>query len=109
MVQTSIAQQLIKLNNLQNNTPPQNTPAGGGGGGGTSPEPISEFNGYATGFIQHGNGEPEFLLDGSSHVVLDPNANTVTANITANRAEFIKVFGVPIPIGFTNLSIGYGA
>lgn len=97
LVQTAIAQQLANLANLQN-TPPTTptTPTTGGDTTTPTPDPViktgGEFNGYATGFIQHGEnglGEPEFLVDGTSHVVLDPEANTVTANITATQVNRI--------------------
>lgn len=48
------------------------------------------FEGFATGFLQTGEngfGRPEFLKNGTSHIVLDPKTNTVTANITADHSS----------------------
>lgn len=116
MVQTSIQEQLIRLENLRNNqtknNPPQNNPTNP-----TNPvdpvDPVDPpiktggtFTGYATGFIQHhveeGLGEPEFLVDGSSYVNLDADNDTVKANITAtqiNRLILPKT---------TTFSLGFG-
>lgn len=89
MVQTAIQEQLTRLAKLQDtqNNPPQNNPTNP-----TDPvDPVDppiknggKFNGYASGFLQtgtDGKGEPRFLVDGASYVKLDPDANSVTADI----------------------------
>jgi FecR-like protein len=103
LVQTAIAQQLADLNNLKNNTPIQNTPDPGGSGTPDSGPPITRdggtFEGFASGFLQtgeNGSGEPQFLVDGTSKIVLDPEANSVTGTIKighlgVNRDNLPKV------------------
>ena len=95
IVQTAIAKQLIKLNNLQNNTPPQNTPSTSDGTTGpTTPTVVKEggtFTGYASGFIQtntEGDGlaSPRVVL-GTSQVILDPKANTVAADFQVTNVD----------------------
>lgn len=107
-VQTAIAEQLIRLEKLQNetktpttHTPPPTThtptvitpPQSGGG---TTP-PIDTrtggtFEGFATGFLQtgaNGTGEPGFLVDGTSNIVLDPKNNRVTGQINSTYVNRI--------------------
>ena len=110
MVQTSIQQQLARLNDLKNNTPPpQNNPTNPTGPA-DPVDPVDPvdppvknggtFTGYASGFLQtgaDGKGEPEFLLNGRSQVILDPKGNTVEANI---NTDHVRVDGdhVKIPV-----------
>jgi hypothetical protein len=92
MVQTSIQQQLAKLAKLQDqqSNPPQNNPPKQGGGVEPPVKEGGEFRGYASGFLQtgtNGTGTPEFLIDGSSHVVLDTDPDNVTADIQVTHVD----------------------
>ncbi len=89
MIQTSIQEQLARLNNLRDNT--TTTPPSQGG---TEPEPVIkngfEFTGFSSGFLQtgpNGTGTPEFLQNGIVTVELDPDGNTVTANINTDHVR----------------------
>ena len=100
MVQTAIQEQLVRLTKLQETqngpNPPQSTPTDPTGPG----EPVDPgdpviknggtFNGYASGFLQtgeNGTGQPEFLVDGSSRIILDPETDSVAANIKVTHVE----------------------
>jgi FecR protein len=104
MVQTAIQEQLVRLQNLKNNTqPPQNTTPPSGG----TPGPIKnggEFTGFASGFLQtgtDGEGEPELLTNGKARVFLDPKGNTVTANIDTDHVRVSKGHvKLPVPWPF---------
>ncbi len=105
MVQTSIADQLSRLKKLQDNPTEPTGPTGP-----TGPEPpVKEggtFTGYSSGFLQtgeNGTGEPELLYGGTSRVVLDPEGNTVTANISTDHIQVSgghQNFRIPAPFSW---------
>ncbi|BAQ17634.1 FecR family protein [Methyloceanibacter caenitepidi] len=91
-IQTEIVKQLVRLEELRNDpvtlpkvieTPVINQPQTP-----TVVKTAATFDGFASGFVQtgeNGSGKPEFLNNGTVVVMLDPKANTVTANVSADH------------------------
>lgn len=91
-VQTAIAEQLIRLEQLKTEDPAPVPASTQPIETDTGPPPVVKnggtFTGFASGFLQtgeNGSGRPEFLVDGTSNIVLNPETNTVEGQIQVTQ------------------------